>query len=117
MPQQFKMIPPKKFEHGRNACSHCRSGKHDRCRRLKLDGTMCTCACPRATAAREDVELEQMYQERIGPPVAPVEAVQSFSDLRRLKAPLATTRRCRDCDKPIRLAAMYCAECSRKHRR
>jgi hypothetical protein len=43
---------PKKYEPGENPCGKCQSHSHYACR-PRLDGTLCSCQCPRACKTRD----------------------------------------------------------------
>lgn len=42
---------PRLYFRGQFPCGHCNLGRHNQCR-PRLDGTLCTCKCPRADLAR-----------------------------------------------------------------
>jgi hypothetical protein len=43
---------PRKYERGFRPCGKCQSFRHYGCR-PKIDGSLCTCTCPKACETRE----------------------------------------------------------------
>lgn len=58
-------VPRKKYEKGELPCGACNLSKHHQCR-LRMDGDLCSCNCPRAADIRKQVEVETLAHQLRG---------------------------------------------------
>jgi hypothetical protein len=57
------------YNRGINPCFYCSIGRHNTCRQLKLDGTSCSCNCPRAEEFHKEYYLQYELAKERGEPL------------------------------------------------